>query len=329
MRVLVITNRNVVEDSYGVQLFGNHLNQHALIEPNVAWAEKGQDGWQVHLITDRGDRSAEHATDTAIVEYLTALNTRGKHCAFYIHGFSTTFEESVDQAKMISDLYNIGVVVFSWPSSNGWSSSSYEEAKCMAHLSVPALDKTLEKFCSVLNDNFAERRDFSINLLIHSLGNYMFESYIHQPIFQDETDVFDNIVLNAPDVDYKGHRRWTGKLKCANQVYLVINEADDVLTYSRLPGYNFIHERLGRNSRIPRAKPKRLICFDISRGTGVGGSHQHFGDTSHVNDVVKRFFYRALHGETAFPCKGTKYDPWIRAHVLCKQEETEEQDDTE
>lgn len=327
MKLLVITNRNIVTNDKRTESFGERVNEQGPCELRLAWVKKEEFGWEVEVI-EEGIGSPDHApSKEAIAGYLQELKDNDKDCVFYIHGFFKTFEESIDQAHRISVLYDVGVIVFSWPSkpARSWVGDQYQEAKCIASVSVAALDRTFEKFCSVIDQKIEDRQGFSINLLIHSLGNYMFEKYIRDPIFQRETRVFDNIVLNAPDVDHKGHRQWMEKLKYSKRVYVTINEDDDILGLSRAVN----PDRLGNTANIPKSKSKRVVCFDVSNGKDVDGKHEHFGATSEVNVAVKRFFDRALHGKRGLPCRGTTFDSWTKAYVLEELEDEDEGDNTE
>ena len=59
-----------------------------------------------------------------------------------------SFEESLNQAGKISRNYDVGVVLFSWPS--GGSISDYRRAKTSALASTGALDGALEDICAVM-----------------------------------------------------------------------------------------------------------------------------------------------------------------------------------
>ena len=151
----------------------------------------------------------------------------------------------------------------------------------------------------------------------------MFEQFICDPIFSTETRVFDNIVLNAADVDLKGHKRWTNKLKYARRVYATINEEDIILGWSQ----HINPERLGNTSK--RLISKRLVYFDLSDGKNVDGRHEHFGETATSNAVVKNFFSKVLHGMEGLPLAKTTYDDKKNAYVLEEKEEKEEESDSD
>lgn len=123
----------------------------------------------------------------------------------------------------------------------------------------------------------------------------MFEKFVRDPIFADETRIFDNIVLNAADVDVEGHARWANSLKYARSVYALINERDRILNISDVVN----SDRLGNTAR--GLNSDRITYFDLTDGEKVKKKHQHFGSTAEANEHVETFFRRVLHGGNGFP----------------------------
>lgn len=329
MKMLIITNRNIAKNDAGESWFGEKVNDEGPCELRVAWADKNlNDGWKVDLIPEKTDDfPGNPPSKRTLKEYFEELKNSGKACVFYIHGFYKSFEESLLQAHNISETYKVGVVAFSWPSNAGGGLSylkkDYGKAKAIASSSVVALDRTLERFCSIKVQEPDCVRGLSINLLIHSLGNFMFEKFIRAPIFSTETRVFDNIVLNAADVDLEGHEQWTNKLKYARRVYATINEEDTILGWSQ----HINSERLGNTSKC--LVSERLVYFDLSDGKSVGGYHEHFGETATNNTIVKNFFSKVLRGKEGLPLANTTYEGSKNAYVLDEKEEKEEYPDVD
>jgi hypothetical protein len=142
------------------------------------------------------------------------------------------------------------------------------------------------------------------------LGNYIFEQFIKSPIFSGETKIFDNIVLNAADIDVKGHRRWADNLRFSRKVYATINERDKILDASDIIN----SDRLGNTAK--HLSSSRIDYFDLTDGKNVKKKHQHFETTANANKTVESFFEKVLHGEAGFPLTGTEYDDERNAHVL-------------
>jgi hypothetical protein len=172
------------------------------------------------------------------------------------------------------------------------------------------LDRTFEKLGFYLQRSPDEFSEISFNLLLHSLGNYMFEQFIRKPIFSSETRMFDNIILNAADVDLAPHEQWTNSLKYARRVYATINERDSILDASDVIN----PDRLGNTARD--LDSSRVTYFDLTDGKKVRKKHQHFESTAGANTTVGDFFKKVLHGHTGLPIPGTSFDPAGNTHDL-------------
>lgn len=307
MKTLIITNRKVNNSNATDEtLFGEQVNDKGASELRLAWAEKGPGGkWVLELIGEPNQLAEDNMPSReAFNEYVTALQANGKDCVFYIHGFNKSFEESLEQTHALKKRYDVGVVTFSWPANpGGFITKEYKRAKSIASNSIIALDRTFEKFGEYMRCDADESCEVSVNLLVHSLGNYMFERFIRDPIFAGETRIFDNIVLNAADVDVDVHTQWANSLKYSRSVYALINERDRILNISDVIN----SDRLGNTARGLRSS--RITYFDLTDGEKVKKKHQHFGSTAEANAHVKTFFTRVLHGENGFPLDGVDYNP--------------------
>jgi hypothetical protein len=113
-----------------------------------------------------------------------------------------------------------------------------------------ALDSTMEKLGSYLKEPFnrdaLEACNVKFSLMTYSLGNYLFQNYIIDSAYENETAMFDNIVLCQADVDNKGHASWVDLIETGKRVYITINENDWVLKWSDA---NFQKDRLGRTAK--------------------------------------------------------------------------------
>ena len=63
-------------------------------------------------------------------------------------------------------------------------------------------------------------------LLMHSMGNEVFKSFMENYDGQLSPGLFDVIILAAPEVDLKGHAQWIEKINFANNVYVMLNRED-------------------------------------------------------------------------------------------------------
>jgi len=314
MKLLVVTNRNIDDSSAtDITLFGEQVNANGASELRFAWAEKGAGGrWRLELVEEPARLTSENMPSREVFrEYVQILRERDMDCVYYVHGFNKRFSESLQQTHEVHKRYGVGVMVFSWPSNpGGFISGEYLKAQAIAANSIVALDRTFEKLGTYLGEEPDEACGISFNLLLHSLGNFMFEQFIRNPIFSGETRMFDNIVLNAADVDLGSHQQWTDHLTYARRVYAVINERDSILGASSLVN----PDRLGNTAR-DLGSP-RLDYFDLSDGRNVEKKHRHFESTAGENQVVERFFKQVLHGRQGLPLDGTTFNDGKNAYEL-------------
>ena len=314
MKLLVVTNRNVENKSAGDEtLFGEGVNCKGPCELRLAWAKRKKKKWSLQLIKEPHNFKHKCApSKAALSEYFKYVRKQRKACVFYIHGFDKRFVNSISQANEIAERYGVGVILFSWPSRPGGNiGERYMRARAIARNSIVALDRSFEMLFSNVSEWSDKKREISLNLLIHSLGNYIFKGFVSDPMFSCETRVFDNIVMNAPDVDLKGHEKWTDSLVYSRHVYVTINDKDGVLGAS---DFLINPSRLGNTAR--NLASNRLTYFDLSNGESVRKGHQHFGTTAQHNSVVNKFFSRVLQGKEGFSLLGTRFDHKKNAYVL-------------
>ena len=304
MKILIVTNRRLNGiNRTDETLFGDEVNIRGASEIRLAWAERNRNRWRLQLVPEPRNMSEERRPSrVAFQDFKQQLIDNEKDCVFYIHGFNQSFLDSLQQAFDIQQRYGVAVVVFSWPSNpGGFITSEYLMARAIARDSVMALDRVFDLMGQYLRENLNVRCDRSFNLLIHSLGNYLFEQFVRDPVFSGETRIFCNIVLNAADVDSDRHTEWVDTLRFSRRVYATINEDDQILNASDLIN----PDRLGNTAA--NLTGQRALYLDLTSGQGVGKSHQHFGETAAANAVVKAFFESALHGLEATQTDGLRF----------------------
>lgn len=310
--MLIITNRNINESKFknGVgnhEAFGDNVNAKGPNEVRLARGTKVDGEWKIELVTEPSPLSRNNLPSYEEFRRVRMkLQEQGKNCVFFVHGFNQSFKKNLEKSLEIEEQYGVEVIAFSWPSNpGGFKTKEYRHAKRTARASVGALDSTLEKlaeyFKEPFNEDALEACDTKLTLMIHSLGNYLFQQYINDSIYGDETNIFDNVVLCQADVDNKGHAEWVEKIDTGKRVYVTINEKDFVLKWSDA---NFQKDRLGRTVRNLSAK--NTSYFDFTDGPDVGKTHGVF--YKKTNDVVKSFFENVLNGNRGEDTQGFRYD---------------------
>lgn len=318
--MLIVTNRNIrkknFKNGFGDEgAFGEKINKKGPNEVRLAHAEKINGKWKVRLVDEPSNLTSEVLPSKLEFDKLRKkLAANKKNCVFFVHGFNQSFEKNLEKGLALEKEHDVEVVAFSWPSNpGGIKTKEYRSAKRNSKASVGALDATLEKLGGYLKEPFnrdaLNNCDIKFSLLTYSLGNYLFQNYVIDAIYEDETRIFDNIILCQADVDNYGHEKWVDQIEAGKKIYITINENDSVLKWSDI---NFQKDRLGRTAQ--NLISKRASYFDFTDGEGVGKTHGIF--YKKTNPVVKNFFTAVLNGEKGENVQGLVYDQHINTYKL-------------
>jgi len=265
---------------------------------------------------------------------LRAIKKRTKRApalALFVHGFNNDVEAVLDRAQTFEDLYGVEVVPFSWPADGGGGLSgtlSYRSDKRDALTSVGAFDRAIIKMDDYIRELNAPRvkkieaaataahpedadewdghftsemmKDcpFTMNLVLHSMGNYLFKNFMSSTTYSGNRLVFDNIVMAAADANNPGHVEWVDRIQCRKRVYITINENDIALRASRMKAGEEQQARLGHWPY--NLESRRAVYVDFTGARGVGDSHAYFeGKPVEKNADIREFFTLALNGGVA------------------------------
>jgi esterase/lipase superfamily enzyme len=296
----IVTNRNLQPKEVPEKRFGENFNQLGPNELRLAKANKVNGAWQVEVLPDRlsyggKEMLASEAVFLQTQEQMRANKTNG---IFFVHGFNTDFLGALEGGYRLQQLYNLEVLVFSWPSNGGGglgSLASYKDDQRDARLSVSALDRCLEKLALYLQKHIATHCGQKMTLAMHSMGNYLFKSLLQSSIYQGETLLFDNIVLLSADVNNKDHAEWVDRVKYRNRLFITINEADFALAASRAKGGEQQQARLGH--WIKDLTSVNAVYLNFTDAPSMGNAHNYFTDDSPLkNPKVKEVFKLAFNG---------------------------------
>jgi len=272
---------------------------------------------------------------------------KGKDILLYVHGFNNSFKDVVERCFAISDNFpGLEVVAFTWPANGGGVKgvADYLDDKRDAQASVVAFDRVLAKIHdylqlarqSMLEDLKREAQErfpdsseqqqqfvaraadkhcpFKVSMLLHSMGNYLFERTLKSEALRGDRLVFDNIVMAAADVNNPRHIEWVDRIQVRNRLYVTINEDDGALQASRMKGGD---EQLARLGHYPYDLTARHVVYvDFTNVPSVAASHAYFEGDALRNPNVKRFFERALHGLRVEDDDLLAYDASCNLHRL-------------
>ncbi len=254
------------------------------------------------------------------------LQKKKRNLLFFVHGFNNDLKAVLDRAHKLEKNFNVEVVPFSWPANGGGVKgiASYKSDKRDARASVGALDRCFGKLFGYLEafneervrrvcdeaekkypDNI-ELRDsyiteecdrgcpFTVNMLLHSMGNYLFKHVLKSSVYRGNRLLFDNVILASADTNNKDHVEWVNRIQARRRVYITINEDDSVLMASRMKAGQEQLARLGHYRYNLHSNQVAYVSFTGSKH--VGNSHAYFEDAL-KNPQVKKFFQLAINGK--------------------------------
>jgi len=256
-------------------------------------------------------------------------NKEKKSILFYVHGYNNDVEDVMKTAFEIERHYkNVIVVPFTWPANGGGAVSgmaSYLSDKSDARLSVGALNRVVGKIqyyhllltqankealkdkantkhpdnSLLSNALFVKLMDkecpVKLNLLCHSMGNYLLKKTLGSSDNTTSNLVFDNVCLIAADANNAGHKKWVEKIDVRKRLYVVINEDDFALKAARIKPGDEQLARLGHYTR--RLNSKNAHYIDLTNAKHVGREHSYFTGASVVkNKKLSAMFKKMFSG---------------------------------
>ena len=217
-----------------------------------------------------------------------------------IPGYTSNLRDSLAKAKALEATYRVNVILFSWPADpSGIEPSRYYTARDAATFSSAKLNRLLQhleqEFATPARQALGEK--FRLNLLMHSLGNRVFEKYALSQKAKNAASIgglFDTIIMHQPDVDSDIAGNWLPIVKPRHNLYLTINKHDAILMISDIVNKT----RLGMfpGASLASACPQ-LSVIDLTGGHFVAGSHWFFTDID--NAIIRLICQRMLAGDIA------------------------------
>jgi esterase/lipase superfamily enzyme len=248
-----------------------------------------------------------HASLQVALDLYTQATTQNRHLLFYVHGYNNDMDEVITTAYELEHRYKALVIVFSWPSNGGGNISgtlSYLSDKNDARASATALDRFVEKvrfyhhliiagiqrtLITDANQRYPnnrtraqelvtklidERCSVTLNLLCHSMGNYLLKYALMPSGSSLRNLTFNNIALVAADTNNEEHKNWVNQIDYGNGLYIVINRNDYALAWSRRKPGAEQKARLGNT--LGRLDSPKATYINVTQVSSVGNSHTYF-----------------------------------------------------
>lgn len=307
-RVLIATNRLLLPGD--APSFGESFSALGPSELRFAWAiqEPGASTYRIELVPEDGAKPGSALpSETLLAQVLSEIRAgrMSNNWVFYVHGYNNTFADSVTSALRLahtykarasnSDLGDVAVLLFSWPSDPGGSLAistdpigAYRRTQCTAELSATALERLLQRLLrffvlkAAADPGLSELR---FNAMVHSLGNYLLQ-HTQLPA---GGPLFDLLTLHQADVNTANHAAWVDRLTVARRLWVTINAFDEVLRISDVIN----QERLGTaQSGLNGARP---VYLDVTGMDNLASSHNLFLG-GHGNQKLRLICHRLLVG---------------------------------
>lgn len=247
----------------------------------------------------------------------------------FVHGYNNDVEAVLNAAHEIESLYNVIVVPFTWPANGGGmisGTAAYLSDKFDARVSAGALNRAVgiiqyfhllfirslqlqhqktafkkhpdsPEAAACLYTRLVEADcSITLNLLCHSMGNYLMKHTLATSENVTSKLVFDNICLVAADANSENHVNWVGKLDARKRVYVVINENDSALKASRIKPGEEQKARLGHY--LKKLNSPNASYIDVTGLEHLGSNHTYFkGDSVTKNRALKTLFDAMFNGK--------------------------------
>ncbi len=274
-------------------------------------------------------RETWHASLKVACQLFEQARQQQKSILFFVHGYNNDVGDVIKAAHEIEKLHNVIVVPFTWPANGGGvvsGTASYLSDKADARISSGALNRTIGKIQQfhlmltaarkiLLQTRAAKKHPnnpqqahsyfvqlmekdcaVTLNLLCHSMGNYVFKNTLKTSDNVTSKLVFDNICLVAADTNSKNHADWVGQLDVRSRVYIVINEKDSALKASRIKPGDEQLARLGHYMRKLNSQNAHYI--DVTGADHVGSEHTYFKGDAVKNMALRNMFSEMFNGRS-------------------------------
>jgi len=278
--IYVFSNRNILNNNW----LGDNFNSDG--NDNIRVAKAQPDG--------KLDFYIEHESEIPpSLKVIKEIEKDQKPCCIFVHGFNQDWEKNFKKCKEIES-YGVNVIAFSWPSNPGpqqwWGKlKEYRSAQKNARRSTIALERFFDKLSDYHSSTVGIKNIRS--LIVHSLGNYLFQSFVSGLGFEQQVRFLNNILLHQADVNSIAHEIWADTLTANCRVLVTINETDDVLDFSDIIN----PDRLGNT--LENLNSNLIKYFNFTSIPQANDKHRLWIPPTTENSNAKAFFVSVFKGK--------------------------------
>ncbi len=287
--IVVVSNRLLQKDSMrflNEDLQTDYLHYFFVYVHNGTW----------HVLTTK---SLAHA-----IQYLPKQNN---DWVVYTEGMGKVFTANLDRGLRMSSFYKVNVLVLDYPSIHPSKASlgNYNFAKRNA--------RSAYKYFAPVIDTLKILRDKkimgtgSLSLFFHSMGNNVIKQLVKNDKLKNTNNELwvDNLILNAPCVNQRKHRKWVEPIGFAKRIYVHYNPEDKTLYFAQLASFS---KQLGKKVKRPLAKNAIYINFNKVAGEGHSNFLPFPGRPTAAPEVYHHY-EQLFHGGTVIPGDSKQYAP--------------------
>jgi hypothetical protein len=237
----------------------------------------------------------------AALDSLLARAEGTKAIILYVHGRAAGEEEEPNKSlkaviPCLEGEYPARALMFFWPGSAEGGPLGFPEDQ--ARHAAPGLGQALVGLKSYKEDNRVRLQGRKFVLLLHSMGNIVFEEFMRSYRSGDlPHGLFDTVVLSASATATKDHASWLKKTDFSSHLYVTVNDNDPVI--DKL-GVREMEGRLGKKLKTLFSGPVKLasnaIYVDFSK-TDVDKHRYFLKSEQKGNPYIKQFFETVLSGD--------------------------------
>ena len=209
--------------------------------------------------------------ERTLSDAIRLVGINDKDWVVYTEGMGKIFTIDVDRGLKMAEQYGVNVLMIDYPSirTDYGSYKNYQFAKRSSRAAyrdfLPVLDSV---------KNLAQQKMLGFNhlsLFFHSMGNNVVRDMVlrHRLDPLNDTVWVNNLILNAPCVQQRRHRKWLDKIHFAQRIFVHYNPGDNTLKWARLLSFK---KQLGDRLRRPLSSHATYINFNML----CGENHSNF-----------------------------------------------------
>ena len=225
----------------------------------------------------------------------------------YTEGMGKFFTTDVDRGLNLSGQYDVNVLLLDYPSitTHRKRLGNYFFAKKNAALAHQDFVLVLDTLEDLQQQQYMGNGE--VSLFFHSMGNIAMRQIVKNHRLSEINDRVwaTNLILNAPCVPARGHKKWVDQIRFARNIYIHYNPEDFTLGGAYLLSKR---HQLGMKAKKPLSKKPVYINFSTIAGKG----HSNFLNLKGRNEIPEAAFdhyNRIFHGNPLPLQDTTLYKP--------------------